>query len=312
LIFLVTVTAAILLLMPLVWRSGARRRLDRLGQSLAPPDSSSSTAAVASGASALSGPELSATLTEAGFAAGPAGVGLSARAVGLELPMASAGLDIAAGGGGSRGSGLPGGLAGPVEGRRARIVIAVVVALAVAGLIGSWWALPVGAAAGAGAEQLLRRHEPAAQRRERLAAVADLPLGADLLAAALRAGAPLDRAAAAVAEALGGPLGERLRRTARSLRLGAEPAEAWEHLAGIDGADRLVAAAIRSSASGGALAGALGRLADDLRADRAVAAKAAAERAGVLIVLPLGLCFLPAFLLAGLVPVLIAVLGDVL
>jgi len=29
-------------------------------------------------------------------------------------------------------------------------------------------------------------------------------------------------------------------------------------------------------------------------------------------VLPLGLCFLPAFVLAGLVPVIVAVLGDVL
>ena len=32
----------------------------------------------------------------------------------------------------------------------------------------------------------------------------------------------------------------------------------------------------------------------------------------MLIVLPLGLCFLPAFVLAGLVPVIVAVLGDVL
>jgi hypothetical protein len=60
------------------------------------------------------------------------------------------------------------------------------------------------------------------------------------------------------------------------------------------------------------MAGALTRLADDLRADRSVAAEAAARRAGVLIVLPLGLCFLPAFLLAGLVPVVVALLGDVL
>ncbi|HEX7746632.1 MAG TPA: secretion system protein, partial [Micromonosporaceae bacterium] len=54
------------------------------------------------------------------------------------------------------------------------------------------------------------------------------------------------------------------------------------------------------------------RVADDLRADRAAAAEAAARRAGVLVVLPLGLCFLPAFILAGLVPVIVAVLGDVL
>ncbi len=208
--------------------------------------------------------------------------------------------------------GLPTVARRPPDGRRSRLMLAAAVGVAVAGLVGTWWGVPVGVAAAVGAERLLRRREPARVRRERVAATADLPLAADLLAAALRAGAPLDRAAAAVAEALGGPLGERLQRTARSLRLGAEPDEAWAHLAGISGADRLTAAAVRSSASGGALAGALGRLADDLRADRAVATEAAAQRAGVLIVLPLGLCFLPAFLLAGLVPVLIAVLGDVL
>ena len=60
---------------------------------------------------------------------------------------------------------------------------------------------------------------------------AELPLAADLLAVALRAGAPVDRAAAAVGEALPGPLGERLGRVARVLQLGATPAEAWEELA---------------------------------------------------------------------------------
>ena len=196
--------------------------------------------------------------------------------------------------------------------RGPRLLIAVVAGIAVAGMIGRWWGLPAGVLAGFGVDLFLRRRESPAAREARLRAVADLPLGADLLAAALRAGAPVDRAVAAVADALGGPLGERLDRTSRSLRLGAGPAEAWAHLSGVPGADRLVAAAIRSGAGGGALAGALSRLADDLRGDRAVAAEAAARRAGVLIVLPLGLCFLPAFLLAGLVPVVVAVLGDVL
>jgi pilus assembly protein TadC len=96
------------------------------------------------------------------------------------------------------------------------------------------------------------------------------------------------------------------------MRLGAPPDEAWAHLAPVAGADRLIRAAVRSHQSGTALAGALSRVADDLRADRATATEAAARRAGVLIVLPLGLCFLPAFVLAGLVPVIVAVLGDVL
>jgi Flp pilus assembly protein TadB len=191
-------------------------------------------------------------------------------------------------------------------------LLAVAAGLAVAGLIGRWWAIPVGVLAGLGAQRFLSHRQPAEARAARRRAVADLPVCADLLAAALCAGAPVDRAAAAVAEALGGPLGERLEQTSRSLRLGAGPAEAWTHVADVPGASRLAAAAVRSSTSGGALAGALTRLSDDLRSDRTVAAEAAARRAGVLIVLPLGLCFLPAFLLAGLVPVVVAVLGDVL
>jgi pilus assembly protein TadC len=196
--------------------------------------------------------------------------------------------------------------------REPRLALAILSGAAVASLVGGWWSVPVGVAVGYAVDRVLRRMEPAAVRAERLRAVADLPLAADLLAAALRAGAPVDRAASAVGDALGGPLGERLERTARSLRLGGTPPEAWAHLEDVAGASRLVAAAVRSSSSGGALAGALTRLADDLRSDRSVAAQAAAQRAGVLIVLPLGLCFLPAFVLAGLVPVIVAVLGDVL
>ena len=207
------------------------------------------------------------------------------------------------------GIGRPGAPRPPREPRRA---LAILSGAAVALLVGGWSSVPVGVAVAYAVDRVLRRMEPAAVRAERLRAVADLPLAADLLAAALRAGAPVDRAASAVGDALGGPLGERLERTARSLRLGGTSSEAWAHLEDVAGARRLVASAVRSSSSGGALAAALTRLADDLRSDRSVAAQAAAQRAGVLIVLPLGLCFLPAFVLAGLVPVIVAVLGDVL
>ncbi|MGK5521100.1 type II secretion system F family protein [Micromonospora sp. URMC 107] len=161
-------------------------------------------------------------------------------------------------------------------------------------------------------DRLLRRIEPPAVRNRRLREAADLPLAADLLAAAMRAGAPVDRSILAVAGALDGPLADRLAQVGRLLRLGGGPEEAWAPLAAVPGAERLTAAVLRSANSGAALAGALTRLADDLRADRSTTAEAAARRAGVLIVLPLGLCFLPAFILAGLVPVIVAVLGDVL
>ncbi|HEX6968847.1 MAG TPA: type II secretion system F family protein [Micromonosporaceae bacterium] len=189
---------------------------------------------------------------------------------------------------------------------------AVLAGLATAVVLGGWPGLVAGALVAAGLDRLLRRLEPAAVRDRRLREAADLPLAADLLAATLRAGAPVDQGVTAVAQALGGPLGERLGRVGRTLRLGGGPEEAWSHLSPVAGADRMIRAAVRSAASGTALAGALARLADDLRGDRAVAVEAAARRAGVLLVLPLGLCFLPAFILAGLVPVIVAVLGDVL
>jgi pilus assembly protein TadC len=68
----------------------------------------------------------------------------------------------------------------------------------------------------------------------------------------------------------------------------------------------------RSSRSGAAFAGAVAELAAQRRLaleDRAVAA---AERAGVLISGPLGLCFLPAFLCLGIVPVVVGLASRVL
>jgi Flp pilus assembly protein TadB len=191
-------------------------------------------------------------------------------------------------------------------------LVAVLAGAAVAMPVGGWLGLLAGTGVAVAADRGLRRLEPAAVRTRRLAEAVELPLAADLLAVALRGGAPADRATAAVAEALAGPLGERFAQVSRLLSLGAAPPEAWAQLAPVAGAARLVRAAVRSAEHGGALADAFGRLADDLRADRAIAMEAAARRAGVLIVLPLGTCFLPAFMLAGLVPVIIAVLGDVL
>nr|WP_230689827.1 type II secretion system F family protein [Catellatospora paridis] len=188
----------------------------------------------------------------------------------------------------------------------------VVAGGAVGVLLPSMTGALLGVAVAAVTVRVLRRMEPAAVRLEREQALADLAWAVDLIGTALRAGAPLDHAVLSVGAALDGPLGTRLQRIGRSLRLGATAAEAWSHLADLPPAGRLTAAVERSSANGSALAGALHRCADDLRADAAVRRQAGAQRAGVLIVLPLGLCFLPAFVLAGLVPVVLAVLGEVL
>ena len=190
--------------------------------------------------------------------------------------------------------------------------VAVAAGISAAVVLGGWVGLACGLVTGAVLDRTLRRMEPRATRQARLAAAADLPFAIDLLAASLQAGAPPVVALRAVAAALGGPLAERLRRVAYGLELGTPAPDAWAHLREVAGGARVGAAAVRSSQSGAALAGSLTRLADELRTARAMACEAAARRSGVLVVLPLGLCFLPAFVLAGLVPVVLGVLGEVM
>jgi pilus assembly protein TadC len=202
-----------------------------------------------------------------------------------------------------------------VGGRRDRLrrwAVAGLAGVAVAVMIGGPAGLVFGLAVAAGAGRALGRLEPAGVRAERAIATADLPYAVDLLAAALRAGMPTQQAVRVIADAFDGPVGRRLARVVRALGLGLPPEQAWLALADLPGGARLIAAVARSADSGAALSATFTRLADDQRAQRAAAVDAAAHRAGVFIVLPLGLCFLPAFVFAGVVPVIVAVLGDVL
>jgi pilus assembly protein TadC len=194
--------------------------------------------------------------------------------------------------------------------RGRRYGVAVLLGLTCALLAGGWFGPVLGAAVGLAAYRWLGR-VPSADPQDRTVE-SELPFAAELLASALQGGAAPDVAARCVADAMRGPTADRLRKVHRSLQLGAPAEEAWSYLGDIAGARRIAQAATRSQHSGAAFAGSLRRLAEDLRADRLIAADAASRRAGVLIVLPLGLCFLPAFLLAGLVPVIVAILGDVL
>lgn len=81
---------------------------------------------------------------------------------------------------------------------------------------------------------------------------------------------------------------------------------AWQVLAAQECLVDLVRLAKLSSDSGTAMASGCHRVAAQLRADAAAQATAKAERAGVFIAAPLAVCFLPAFLVLGLVPVIIS------
>jgi pilus assembly protein TadC len=154
------------------------------------------------------------------------------------------------------------------------------------------------------------RREKAHRRTEPLAAAFAL----DVLAACLRSGMAVSTAAAATAVSAPPELRRVLDRAADMLSLGADPSVAWSDPAGrLDTrADALMRLARRSAASGSALAESVSELATQFRADAADSAGAAAERASVLIAGPLGVCYLPAFVCLGIVPVVVGLAGDVL
>ena len=106
------------------------------------------------------------------------------------------------------------------------------------------------------------------------------------------------------------PAASGLRRVAELLALGADGAQAWQPALEDPDTARLARAARRSARSGSALAGAITQIAEELRAGARDEAGARAQRAAVLITGPLGLCFLPAFLCLGVVPVVIGLAGQ--
>jgi pilus assembly protein TadC len=140
----------------------------------------------------------------------------------------------------------------------------------------------------------------------------------EVLAVCLEAGMAVSTAAAATAASAPPGLARVLRRAADLLALGADPAVAWSLSPDSPASsadpqiDALLRLARRSASSGAALASGVAELADQSRHEAAHAATAAAERAGVLIAGPLGLCFLPAFVCLGIVPVVAGLAGDVL
>lgn len=133
----------------------------------------------------------------------------------------------------------------------------------------------------------------------------------EVLAVCLSAGMTVPAAAAATAVTAPDSLRAILQRAADMLRLGADPDTAWQSPGGDAGGEALARLARRSASSGTALAAGVAELAEQARQEATHAAVASAERAGVLIAGPLGLCFLPAFVCLGIVPVVIGLAGEI-
>lgn len=192
--------------------------------------------------------------------------------------------------------------------RAACLVAGVLCWVAFGGLMGG----ALGVVVAAAVRYSFGRLGSADQRRRQARLIADLPVAVDLLAACLRGGAPWHDAVEAVADAVGGPLGEELRGVAVQIRLGADPVDAWLALTEEPVLAPLARTAVRAVSSGAALAPSLGRLARDQRRVARTAAAARARAVGVRALAPLGLCFLPAFVLLGVVPAIAGIASTVL
>ena len=141
----------------------------------------------------------------------------------------------------------------------------------------------------------------------------------DLFAVCLRSGLPVETAAQIVAASAPETLAELLGTAADLLTLGADSDHAWTMAAdrigeaggGAEYCRSLATLVRRSSRAGASLSAGVGELADRIRHRAEDRALEKAERAGVAISGPLGLCFLPAFVCLGIVPVVVGLAGGV-
>lgn len=137
-------------------------------------------------------------------------------------------------------------------------------------------------------------------------------LAADLLAATVGAGVPLTAATQAVASSMTGPFAHRLHDVARRAGAGAPAGSAHEPLLTEPATASIGRALVRAHDAGASpvplLSGAASRERERDRSERVGRARSA----GSLAALPLGLLFLPAFVLVAVVPVVVGALGPLL
>lgn len=132
----------------------------------------------------------------------------------------------------------------------------------------------------------------------------------DLMALALGSGVPLVTAVEVVAERSGPVVAAQLHQVVAALRWGVSEARAWDGLPVVwRPAGQAVALA---GMAGVPPAGLLRRAASDMRRAEQRRIEEATGRLSVLVVIPLGLCFLPAFALLTVVPVIAALAGGLL
>lgn len=183
--------------------------------------------------------------------------------------------------------------------RRSVVALATAAIVALVAVGGSWWLAALLAAGGLVGSRARPVDAPAPD---------EVPLTADLMAACLAAGAVVAEALSAALVAAGPWLRARGEPVVVELRSGSPAAEAWSEWLGDERLAPVARTCVRTAGSGAAAAAELVRVAARMRAARRTQTQQRVARAAVWIVLPLGSCFLPAFVAVGVVPLVVSLL----
>ncbi len=144
----------------------------------------------------------------------------------------------------------------------------------------------------------------------------EVPLMLDLVAVMLEAGAPVSRALGTLADSCNRPLAEGIARVRAALDLGLDWDAAWDAVvdakngAPPEGLTELRRALHFAVATGAPSAALIYARSTQLRRTQHRNAEKRAAALGVQLVLPLGLCALPAFICLGIAPVVLAMVPD--
>lgn len=194
--------------------------------------------------------------------------------------------------------------------RRLRPLLSLVAGGGGWALLGGAAGLVAGPVAAVTVWMVLGRTESPAVVRRREQLLEDLPLAVDLLGSCLDAGAAPESALVTVGRALGGPVGEEFLGLHHRLGIGVDPTQVWRSVAGHPQLGPLGRAVGRAHDTGASVGRAVHQLAEELRERALAEVEARARSIEVKAAAPLGLCLLPAFVVLGVVPMVVGVFAS--
>ena len=144
-----------------------------------------------------------------------------------------------------------------------------------------------------------------AQANSKLSVEAELPFFGQLLAALIAAGSNLLGALEALSPMLNSELKRRASRTIDLLKIGSPPSNAWREWVEDPVTRDWAGGLIRAQERGRPLANLLRVSAVSLSEQRLIRVRLQISKLGVKLSLPIGICFLPAFIFGAIVPIVI-------